>query len=98
MPLAATWMEIETLLVSELSQKEKDKYHISLSMWSLIYSTKEPNYRKETNSWTLRTDLWLPRGEGGSGVDCEFGVSTYKLLNLEWKSNEILLYSTENYI
>ena len=24
---AATWMELETLLLSEVSQKEKDKYH-----------------------------------------------------------------------
>ena len=27
MPFAATWMELETLIVSEVSQKEKDKYH-----------------------------------------------------------------------
>ena len=30
MRFAATWMEIETLILSEVSQKEKDKYHISL--------------------------------------------------------------------
>ena len=30
MPFAATWMEVETLILSETSQKEKDKYHISL--------------------------------------------------------------------
>jgi len=28
MPFAATWMELETLILSEMSQKEKDKYHI----------------------------------------------------------------------
>ena len=28
MPFAATWMEIETVILSEVSQKEKDKYHI----------------------------------------------------------------------
>ena len=28
MPLAATWMELETLILSEVSQKEKDKYHM----------------------------------------------------------------------
>ena len=28
MPFAATWMELETLILSEVSQKEKDKYHI----------------------------------------------------------------------
>ena len=28
MPFAATWMELETLILSEMSQKEKDKYHM----------------------------------------------------------------------
>ena len=28
MPFSATWMELETLILSEVSQKEKDKYHI----------------------------------------------------------------------
>ena len=31
-------------------------------------------------------------------MDLEFGVSRYKLLHLEWISNEVLLYSTGNYI
>ena len=28
MPFAATWMELETLILSEISQKEKDDYHM----------------------------------------------------------------------
>ena len=28
MPFSATWMELETLIPSEVSQKEKDKYHL----------------------------------------------------------------------
>ena len=28
MPSAATWMELEVLILTEVSQKEKDKYHI----------------------------------------------------------------------
>ena len=35
---------------------------------------------------------------GGSGMDWEFGVNRYKLLHLEWISNEVLLYSIGNYI
>ena len=31
MPFAATWMELETIILSEVSRKEKDKYHISLT-------------------------------------------------------------------
>ena len=32
------------------------------------------------------------------GMDCEFGVSRCKLQHLEGISNEILLYSTGNYM
>ena len=28
MPFAATWLELETLILSEVSQTEKDKYHM----------------------------------------------------------------------
>ena len=28
MPFAATWMELETLIQSQVSQKEKNKYHM----------------------------------------------------------------------
>ena len=35
---------------------------------------------------------------GGSGMDGEFGIGGYKLLNLEWMGNELLLYSTGNYV
>ena len=28
MPFAAAWMELETHILNEISQKEKDKYHM----------------------------------------------------------------------
>ena len=28
MPFAATWMQLEIIILSEISQKEKDKYHM----------------------------------------------------------------------
>ena len=39
MPFAATWMELETLILSEVSQKEKDT--IYLLHWSLKYGTND---------------------------------------------------------
>ena len=30
MPLAATWMDLEIVILSEVSQTEKDKYHMIL--------------------------------------------------------------------
>ena len=28
MPFAATWMDLETIILSKVSQKEKDRYHM----------------------------------------------------------------------
>ena len=28
MPFSATWMDLEIIIVSKVSQKEKDKYHV----------------------------------------------------------------------
>ena len=36
--------------------------------------------------------------EGGSGMDREFGVGRCKLLHLGWMGDEVLLYSTGNYV
>ena len=40
MPFAATWMELETLILSEVSQKEKAKHHMISHIWNLKYSPK----------------------------------------------------------
>jgi len=50
MSSAATWMELEILILSEISRKEKDKYNMVSHIWNLIYGTNEPICRKETNS------------------------------------------------
>ena len=61
MSFAATWMELDILILSEVSQKERQIPYDITYMWNLKYGTNEPIYRKE-NSWTWRTDSWLPRG------------------------------------
>ena len=40
---------------------------------------------------------WSCWGDGG-GMDWEFGINRCKLLYIEWINNEVLLYSTGNYI
>ena len=32
MPFAATWVNLENIVLSEISQKEKDKYHMTSLM------------------------------------------------------------------
>ena len=37
MPFAAAWMQLEMIILSEISQKEKDKYHMILYVESKIW-------------------------------------------------------------
>ena len=41
-PFAATWMELETLILSEVSQKEKDIPYDTTYLWNLKYGTDDP--------------------------------------------------------
>ena len=97
MPFAATWIELETLMLSEISHKEKDKYHDITYIWNLIHGTNEPFHRKE-NHGLGELICGCQGGGGGSEVVGELGVNRYKLLPLEWISNEILLCNTKNYV
>ena len=48
MPFAATWMDLEIIIFSKVSQKEKDKYYmISLIYRILKYETNKHIYRKK---------------------------------------------------
>ena len=64
MPFSVFWMQIEIIILSEVSQTERQMCNITY-MWNLKYGTNEPVYK--TDSQTRRTDLWLPRGRGGWG-------------------------------
>ena len=48
MPFTATWMQLEILILNEVSQKE-DKYHM---ISDLKYGTNELMYKTETDSQT----------------------------------------------
>ena len=63
MLFAATWMELEILILSELSQKEKHKYHMyHLYLESNIWHKWTFPQKRKSQTW--RIDLWLPRGRG----------------------------------
>ena len=51
MPFAATWMQPEIIIPSELSQKKKDKYQYDITlMWNLKYGTNQSIYETERDS------------------------------------------------
>ena len=65
MPSAATWLDLDIVRLSEVSQTEKDKYHI-ISLICGIYKkgTSELLYETEIESQMQKTNLWLPKGKG----------------------------------
>ena len=63
MPFATTWMELETLIMSEVSQKEKDKYHM-ISLISGIYCKAQMNLSTEKKIIDLENRLVFAKGEG----------------------------------
>ena len=94
MPFAVTWLQLEILILSTSERERKMPCYITY-MWNLKYGINKPIYKTETDSQVWRADLWLARRGGrrewdGLGV----GSSGCKLLQLEWISNEVLLYNT----
>ena len=63
MSFAATWMALETLIMSEISQKEKDKYHM-ISLTSGISSMAQMNLSAEKKIMDLENRLVVAKGEG----------------------------------
>ena len=54
MPFAATWMELETFILSEVSLKKKDKYHMITYLESNI--PHKLTFPQKGNSRTWRID------------------------------------------
>ena len=54
-------------------------------MWNLKKKdTNELIYRIESDSQTLKTNLWLPKGTGeGRGMNLGFGIGIYSLSYME---------------
>ena len=53
MPLAATWMNLGIIILSEVNQKEKRQISYDITyMWNLNYLTNELVYQRETDSQT----------------------------------------------
>ena len=57
-------MDQETLIQSEVNQKEKNKYGIIWLRVDQKNGTDELICKAETETQTWRTNLWKPRGEG----------------------------------
>ena len=61
------WMDLETVIQSEVSQREKQISYINAYMWNQKNGIDEPVRRAEIETQMQRTNVWAPRGESGGG-------------------------------
>ena len=73
MQFAATWMELEISILSEVkSERDRQISYDITYMWNLKYGTDVPIYRTETDSqpWSESISRLVVQGRaGGSGMD-----------------------------
>ena len=69
------WMDLETVIQSEVNQKEKNKYRMLTHICGIQKNgTDEPICKAETESQMQKTNLWLPGGKPqGAAVRDKFG-------------------------
>ena len=61
MSSAATWMDLENIILREVSQREKDKSHVASSayLWNLKYGADAPTCKPEKDSHIRGPDVCL---------------------------------------
>ena len=66
LPFSTAWMELESIMLSEISQAVKDEYHM-ISLLSRNESTKQTNKQKITRDIEIKNNMTVTRGEGEKG-------------------------------
>ena len=71
MPFAATWMDLEIIILSEVSQSEKDKYMILLILWNLFLKLVQMIlFTKQSQTQTdIENKLTATKRKGGAGIN-----------------------------
>ena len=65
---AETWMDLESVIQSEVSQKVKNKYRrLTHTCATQKNGTDEPVCRAEIEAQMQRKNVWTPSGESGGG-------------------------------
>ena len=69
LPFAVMWLDLENIILSEISQTERQLLYDVTSMGNLKINTNECICETEADSQIQKTNLWLPKGRGkGEGA------------------------------
>ena len=92
-------MDLEAVIQSEVSQKEKNKFRTLTHICGIQKNgTDEPVCKAEIETQMQRTNVWTPMGEsggwgGGGGMNWEIGIDIYTLTCIKQITNKNLLYN-----
>ena len=76
-------MELEIIILSEVSQREKDKYHYITYMWNIKYDTNVC-FIDKFRLRDIENRLVVANGAGGGGgMEWKLGMSRCKLLSMK---------------
>ena len=79
MPFAATWMDVNIIILGEVGQTDRDRWHVMSLICGFFFfflqkGTSELAFKTETDSQLLKSSFWLPEGKRGDMVDWEMGI------------------------
>ena len=83
MPFAATRMDLEIIILGEVSQTEKDKNHDIAYMRNLKKRYKWTYLQNRNRPTDIENKLVVTKGEAGGGINLEFGINIYTLLYIK---------------
>ena len=87
MPFAATWMDLEIVILSEVSQTEKEKYRMISLICGIFFFLKMAQmnlFTKQKQTHRLRERTYgYQGGRVVGGIVREFGIDRYTLLYLK---------------
>ena len=91
------WMNLETIIQSKVSQKEKDKYHIIMHIYRIYKKWYWRIYLQGSNGETDIENRPMDMGRGEERVRCMEWVTRKLILPyVKWITNQNLLYGSGN--
>ena len=99
MPHVATWVDLDIMILSEVTQAEKDKYHTILLICLIQKKMMQMNlYTKQKYTHRHRKQTYgYQRGYVGRGINEEFGIDINTLLCIKEITYKDIWYTTGNY-
>ena len=76
LPFAATWMDLEAIILSEVSQTEKDRYYMISPICGIQKIIQMNLYTRQKHTHRHRRQTYgSQRGKRGGEINQEYGIN-----------------------